>query len=180
MLPSHDLVSFQYIQLLLGSQYVAHRLRICCQVSRYATSDITAGSTNLEGVLSCLRDPLAARLIEGGKVTLCHLNRQRLTLSWYQLTGLGESLQLMVWFLDLPLWCCHIDLGYLLACHLTCILDGYADSNLVTIDFHRWLAILESGITESEAKGIGNVPIERVKLAIAYIDILLVVGVGIS
>ena len=55
----------------------------------------------------------------------------------------------------------------------------HSDSHIVDVVLlsHLSIAVLESGIAESEAEGIAHGHLEGVEVTIAYVDILLVVGV---
>ena len=144
------------------------------------TQDVAAVGTYLEGVLACLCQPTAVGFVKRGKVSLLHLDGQCLTLTGFQFTGLGKTLQLVLGLLDGTLGGCHVNLGNLLTCHTARILNSDADGDIVAIHLDGWLAIFKSGIAETVTEGIGHIAVERVEETVTHVDIFLVIGVGMS
>ena len=101
-----------------------------------------------------------------------------MNLSWLQHLGLGKGLQLFGGFVcSLVVWSRDVEFHNLLAIILTRILNG--DRHVVDIVLlgNLGIAILEGGIAEAEAEGIAYGHFERVEVAIAHVDVLLVVGI---
>ena len=80
------------VELLFRGEGVGGLLRILSALQLGCASDVAAAVTNQEGVGACLGEPLAASLVEGGKVAYGNGHRERLTLAGLQLTGLGDAL----------------------------------------------------------------------------------------
>ena len=112
----------------MGSLSIFRQLQGCCQF------DVAAGVTHLEEILTSLRDPLRASLIERRQVAFLQCHRQRLALARLQLSGLGKALQLLSRLLQLTLGGSDVELCHFLTSHLTRILHG--DGNLYAVTFH--------------------------------------------
>ena len=70
---------------------------------------------------------------------------------------------------------------YFLTSHRTSVLDDDAHlDGVLTLGFDNGLGELERGVAETEAEGIGHILLEGVEIAIAHVDVLLVVGIGMS
>ena len=59
--------------------------------------------------------------------------------------------------------------------------DGDTDlDSILTLGLHDGLRHIERGIAQTIAEGIGHLAVEGVEEAITYVDVLLVVGIGMS
>ena len=92
--------------------------------------------------------------------------------------GLGKGLQLLDGLIgSLVVGSGDVKLHDLLALIVTRVLD--VDCHFVGIALlgNLRIAIFEGGVAEAEAKGIADGHVERVEVAVAHINVLLVVGI---
>ena len=175
-----DCLLLQQIEGLLGCQGGVCLLGVFRQREGCRQGQVATGGADAEGVLAGLGKPLRAGLVEGGEVAGLQGHGECLTLAGLQLTGLGEGFQLLDGLLETALGGCHVDLCHLLATDLAGVLDGDADVHQAGAALHHGLGELEGGVAESEAEGIGYFLLEGVEVAIAHVDVFLVVGIGVS
>ena len=69
-----------------------------------------------------------------------------------------------------------VDLRNLLSTDAAGVLHRYADGDVFTTHLHAGLRVFERGVAHAIAEGIRNVLAERVEVAIAHVDVFLVVA----
>ena len=165
---------------MLRCQDIAYLFGIFREFGIDGGTDVTAGSSDLEGILTSLGNPLAVSLVERSQFALLYLDGQCLLLTGFQFARLGEALQLMTGFLDVASRSSNIDLSNLLTSYLARILDGDGNGDHITVHLNGSIAIFKSGLAETVTDGISHILVERVEIPVADIDILVVVGIVIA
>ena len=93
----------QQVEGLLGGEGIGGLLGIFGNLQLGGGSDVAAAGADAEGVGACLGEPLAACLVEAGKVAHGDGHRERLALTGLQLACLGEGLQFLCGLLQTTL-----------------------------------------------------------------------------
>ena len=72
----------------------------------------------------------------------------------------------------------HIDLHHLFAGSLTRVGDGDTEGESVALTGDLGFGVVKGGVTQPIAEGISHLLVESVKIAVAHIDALFVLGIG--
>ena len=170
----------QIVHLYIHWASVAYLLSIFTNLQSCGALDVLDIGTHLEDIVACIYLPLAVGLIEASEVTLFEGHLQSLALTWLQLLSFVEGLELLGRLLVSTLRSGNINLSNFLAGNLTSVLDGYAYLDVIAFCLDRWLAKLEGSIAQTITERISHILLEGIKVAITYVDILLMVAIVVT
>ena len=155
--------------------------RVVVQLNDSADGSVTAGIADVQHITTLFQNGIAGFLIERRNVLHLKADGHFLAFAGVQFFRLGKSHQYLIRLIQLPLGNGHIKLYHFLAGAFAGVGHLGSHGNLAAIK-HRILRYnLKAGIAQSKAEGEHGIFVHGIKVAVANIDALTVVGiVGIT